>query len=163
MVVLNRGDEEYFVVEGVGIRPGDSFLFYHSDSETALSSSYNVLEDLSTLRPDPVGFQSLPKTRAAANSVSFGEKNEVFGGLIFSCHCRGRSYFGRPNVNTSPFSVNFPGVPLAGIFCAGEIGRAFPRSIREVEEEEDDSVRRCLHVYSTIYLVMSHVDGVEKE
>ncbi|XP_022994367.1 F-box/LRR-repeat protein At5g63520-like [Cucurbita maxima] len=184
------GDKEYFVVDGVGIRPGDSFLFYHSDSQTAASSSYIALEHLATLKP-------LPITRATANSNTAPQMNQVFGGLIFSCHCRGPAYFGRPNVNTSPFTENFPGVPFAGVFCAKEIGRAFTRSIRMEEKEEEeydeddddddddddnddddndndddyddnddnedeDSIHRYLHVYSTVYLVMSHTDGVVK-
>ncbi|KAG7019749.1 F-box/LRR-repeat protein [Cucurbita argyrosperma subsp. argyrosperma] len=147
------GDQQYFVVDGVGIRPGDSFLFYHSDSETASSSSSIAFEDLATLNPPP-------KTNAAASSVFSAGKSEVFGGLIFSCHSRGQAYFGRPNVNSSQFSLNFPGVPFAGMFCAGEIGRAVSRSIPDEEEvDEDDSVRRCLHVYSTVYLVLSHING----
>lgn len=162
--VLNRGDKEYFVVDGVGIRPGDSFLFYHSDSETASSSSYIALEHLATLKPHP-NTRAASAAAAATNSLSVPQKDQVFGGLIFSCHCRGQAYFGRPNVNSSPFSANFPGVPLAGMFCAGEIGRAFSRSIRveDEEEDDDDTVHRCLHVYSTVYLVMSHVEGEEKE
>ncbi|KAF3436912.1 hypothetical protein FNV43_RR19665 [Rhamnella rubrinervis] len=69
---------------------------------------------------------------------------------------------GHPNVDSAPFFLNFPGVPLAGVFCAGEIGRGSLRlngleEDDDEEEEEDDSPRCCLHFYGTVYLVMSYV------
>lgn len=84
-------------------------------------------------------------------------RNEVFGGFIFGCYGRGESFFKRPNVDSSPFLENFPEVPLAGIFCGGEIGRHRSSMSRECRKEsESDAGSCCLHVYSTIYLVMSY-------
>ncbi|KAK9995351.1 hypothetical protein SO802_020037 [Lithocarpus litseifolius] len=147
------GDKQYFVVDGVGIKPGDSFLFYHSDSETASSSCANVFEDLEALK---TGSHDKDH-RDAIGVADNGPKKEVFGGLIFSCHLRGESYFGRPNVDSDPFSLNFPNVPLAGLFCTEEIGRDSPGSSAQKEGQEPSFGRCCLHVYSTVYLVMSYV------
>lgn len=73
---------------------------------------------------------------------------------MFACCGRGESFFGRVNVDGSPFVENFPGVPLAGIFCGGEIGRGPSRLTGEAHKDSD---ARCnMHVYSTIYLVLSY-------
>ena len=81
---------------------------------------------------------------------------EVFGGFIFACCGRGESFFGRVNVDSSPFVKNFPGVPLGGIFCGGEIGRGSSMFTREAQKDW-----KCnLHVYSTIYLVLSYSPAV---
>lgn len=150
-MVFNRGSEEYFAVDGIGIKPGESFIFYHSDSDTASSSSGNAFEDISILK--------------AANSshhcTSRGVKKEVLGGLIFSCCSRSDSHSGRGNVESLPLSNNFPGIPLAGVFCAGEIGRGGGSASLIRQEENDAEVcsmsSRCfLHHYSTVYLVMSY-------
>lgn len=88
------------------------------------------------------------------NSKDCHHLSKVFGGFIFACCGRGESFFEHVNVDSSPFVENFPGVPLAGIFCGGEIGRG---SLMLTGEAQKDSVRSCsLHVYSTIYLVLSY-------
>ncbi|XP_071686437.1 F-box/LRR-repeat protein At5g63520 [Rutidosis leptorrhynchoides] len=133
-------NEEYLFVGDVGIKTGDNFRFYHSDSSTALSSVSNVSDQLRSFKQA---------------STSAGDKREVFGGLIFTCCGRGESFFGQPNVDSSPFLENFPGATLAGQFCGGEIARGdLTPYVRESGEQK--SVRCCLHVYSAVYLVMSH-------
>lgn len=72
---------------------------------------------------------------------------------MFTCIGRGESFFGQTNVDSSPFLENFPGVSLGGIFSGGEIGRC--DSAQEAAEDVN-SVRRLVHVYSTVYLVMFH-------
>ena len=109
----NSGDEEYLVVNGVGIKPGDTFLFYHSDLDTASSSCLNALESLKVLKS-----ASSSKNRYSMRDAAAGGNGGVFGGLIFSCHFRGESYF-----ESFPFYSNFPGAPLAGVVCNKEIGR----------------------------------------
>ncbi|XP_022716096.1 F-box/LRR-repeat protein At5g63520-like [Durio zibethinus] len=145
------GDEQYLYVDGVGIRKGDSFQFYRSDPKAALPSCRDVS---STLRNLKLGWDSKGSlgTRAVVNPV---DKREVFGGFIFSCCGRGESFFGHLNVDSSPFLDNFPGVPLAGIFCCGEIGRGYT-SLTSHGGEEEGSAHCLLHVYSTVYLVMSY-------
>ncbi|XP_058103142.1 F-box/LRR-repeat protein At5g63520 isoform X2 [Magnolia sinica] len=127
------GDEEYLFVGGEGIRTGDPFRFYIPSVKTALKSITEVTEELQVL-----------KNREPA---------QVFGGLIFSCCGRGRSFFEDPNVDSSAFLENFPDAPLAGMFCMGEIGRR-PWAARK-RIGELNPTNACLHAYSTVFLVMS--------
>ncbi|PWA98288.1 F-box domain, FIST C domain protein [Artemisia annua] len=133
-------NQEYLFVGDVGIRTGDTFRFYHSDSTTALSSITAITNQFSSLKQA---------------STSNGDKREVFGGLIFTCCGRGESFFGQSDVDSSPFLDNFPGVTFAGTFCGGEIGRGDLTSYVK-ESPEQKSIRCCLHVYSAVYLVMSY-------
>ncbi|XP_061359103.1 F-box/LRR-repeat protein At5g63520 isoform X2 [Gastrolobium bilobum] len=140
------GDEEYLYVDGIGIKTADIFQFYHSDPNTALASITEVNDALKNIK-------------LGRNSKSFkgdGDKDiNVFGGLIFACYGRGESFFGRHNVDSSPFLENFPGVPLAGIFCGGEMVRPCTTLIGQCHEASPVSC--CLHVYSSVYLVMSYI------
>ncbi|KHG03214.1 hypothetical protein F383_27802 [Gossypium arboreum] len=147
---IEGGDSEYLYVDGVGIRTGDYFQFYHSDPKTALSSSRSVSSTLRKLKLDWDSKSSLSKS-TIINAV---DKKEAFGGFIFSCLGRGESFFGQLNVDSSPFLDNFPGVPVAGTFCGGEIGRGC--TSLTANGDEGGSARCHLHAYSTVYLVMSY-------
>lgn len=81
-------------------------------------------------------------------------KKQVFGGLIFSCHGRGESFFDRTGVDSLPFLESFHGASLAGMFCGGEIARGSVNVNGEGQKIID--VRCYLRVYSTVYLVMSY-------
>ncbi|EEF51761.1 conserved hypothetical protein [Ricinus communis] len=144
------GDEEYLFVHGIGIRTADYFQFYHSDPSAALSSCRNVSANLRNLRLDWSCKKYLYPTDGANEF-----KKECIGGFIFSCCGRGEAFFGSPNVDSSPFLENFPGVPLAGIFCGGEIGRSFSIS-NTLDDREESTPSRCLHVFSSVYLVLSY-------
>lgn len=150
VLVIDRGDEEYLYVNGVNIKTGDYFQFYCSDPNAALSSCIEASLNLKSLKLD-----ENPNNchHVAVNNT----KKEVFGGFIFSCYGRGESFFGHHNIDSSPFRENFPGVPLAGLFCGGEIGRGFSSLIGESNKE--CSAHCCLHVYSTVYLVMSYTSA----
>ena len=144
----NSGDEEYLVVNGVGIKPGDTFLFYHSDLDTASSSCLNALESLKVLKS-----ASSSKNRYSMRDAAAGGNGGVFGGLIFSCHFRGESYF-----ESFPFYSNFPGAPLAGVVCNKEIGRdSTGSSMWQLQAKEESPARCSLHVCTTVYLVLSYV------
>ncbi|XP_065860532.1 F-box/LRR-repeat protein At5g63520-like [Euphorbia lathyris] len=143
-----RGERDFFIVNGVGIEYGDPFLFYHSDPDTASSSCSDAYRNLAILKEESKG-QSCLSLRNGEPS-SGGKK--VFGGLIFSCYLREISH---PNVESSPFHENFPEVPLAGVFCNGEIGRGSSSSISQ-EDDEANSARCCLHYHSTVYLALSY-------
>lgn len=94
--------------------------------------------------------ENLESCQQGVNSI----KKKVFGGLIFCCHGRGESFFGRTGIDSSPFFESFPGAPLAGVFCGGEIARG---SVNLSEESEKVIEARCsLRVYSTVYLAMSY-------
>jgi small ligand-binding sensory domain FIST len=47
---------------------------------------------------------------------------QAFGALLFSCNGRGSHLFDYPNGDVSVVQKNLGGVPLAGFFCAGELG-----------------------------------------
>ncbi|KAI8543996.1 hypothetical protein RHMOL_Rhmol08G0261000 [Rhododendron molle] len=151
---LRRGDEQYLYVNGSGIKTGDSFRFYYSDSSAAASSCSNVSENLRRLKEG--GDNRVVCKNATGGAVaSDGNKKEVFGGMIFACSGRGESFFGRSNVDSSPFLDNFPGVPFAGTFCCGEICRGSSSLYSQGAQEQSDA-RCCMHVYSSCYLVMSY-------
>lgn len=159
-MVLNRGEDQFFIVNGVGIKPGDSFIFYHSDSDTASSSSIDVLDGLKLLNAST-------RCGKIGSNVANATK-EVFGGLIFSCFSRSVSLSDDDDdddvyLESYPFCSNFPETPLAGMFCYGEIGRGRGLTRLISQEEEDQELEDCttsgrclLHHYSTIYLVMSY-------
>ncbi|XP_050225088.1 F-box/LRR-repeat protein At5g63520-like [Mercurialis annua] len=147
------GNRQFFVINGVGIRPGDYFLFYHSDSDTASSSCGDAFRDLKILRPELKS--KTCSNKGSCSSSSRSAEREVFGGLMFSCHSRGEVFY--PKEDSSPIHGNFPGVPLAGVYCVGEIGRGgFSPSITQ-EDDEDKSASCSLHYHSSIYLVLSYV------
>ncbi|KAH7528202.1 F-box/LRR-repeat protein At5g63520 [Ziziphus jujuba] len=144
------GDEEYLYVDGIGIKTGDYFQFYHSDPATALSSCSEVTMKLKDFKSD----KSSKNVRHMSDFDVNRVREEVFGGLIFGCYGRGESFFKRPNIDSSPFLENFPGVPVAGVFCGGEIGRSSSSMTGKFHKDSDSCC--CLHVYSTVYLVMSY-------
>lgn len=144
-----RGGEEYLYVGGGGIKTGDFFHFFNSDSQMALSSLRNVSDKLRRLKED-CDVESSHRL-SPANS----EKKKVFGGIIFSCCGRGEPFFGKLNADSYPFLENFPGVTLAGSFCGGEIGRGDSSSYCR-EPQQEGSYRCCVHSYSSVYLVMSY-------
>ncbi|XP_065854658.1 F-box/LRR-repeat protein At5g63520-like [Euphorbia lathyris] len=142
------GQRDSFIVNGVGIEFGDPFLFYHSDPDTASSSCSDAYRNLAILKEESNSQSCLPLRNGAPSSG--GKK--VFGGLIFSSYLRETSH---PNVESSPFHENFPEVPLAGVFCNGEIGRGSSSSISQ-EDDIANSARCCLHYHSTVYLALSY-------
>ncbi|KAK4373706.1 hypothetical protein RND71_009090 [Anisodus tanguticus] len=150
-----RGDEEYLYVHGVGIRSGDSFRFYRANSEMARASCNNVANSFRRLKQDH-NYQS--DDHANSNGLDVHKKS-VFGGMMFACCGRGKLFFGQPNVDASPFLENFPGVTFSGTYCAGEIARG-ELSSYEQGSQEHSSAHCCLHVFSTVYLVMSYIPAL---
>ncbi|XP_057423920.1 F-box/LRR-repeat protein At5g63520-like isoform X4 [Lotus japonicus] len=138
-------DEEYLYVDGIGIKKGDIFQFYHSDPNAALVSLTVVHDVLNNIK---MGKNSRRFMGDGDNSIN------VFGGFIFACYGRGESFFGRHDVDSSPFLENFPGVPLGGIFCCGEIVRPCTPLIGQ--HQGAGPISFCLHTYGTVYLVMSY-------
>ncbi|XP_040989948.1 F-box/LRR-repeat protein At5g63520-like isoform X2 [Juglans microcarpa x Juglans regia] len=137
-------DEGCLYVNGTNIKTGDYFQFYQSDPNTALSSCVDASSNLKSLKPDG-NSSSCHRMRAVA------VKKEIFGGLIFSCY--GDRLFSRRKIYSSRFTESFPGVPFAGIFCRGEIGRGFSSLLGESNKEGS---AHCMRAYSTVYLVMSY-------
>jgi small ligand-binding sensory domain FIST len=44
------------------------------------------------------------------------------GALLFTCNGRGSNLFGTPDHDISALREAIPGLPVAGMFCGGEIG-----------------------------------------
>ncbi|KAK8695079.1 hypothetical protein V6N13_072621 [Hibiscus sabdariffa] len=146
------GDDEYLVIEGVGVQPGDTFLFYHADSSTARSSCLNAFEKFKVLRPASSSRNPWSRANAGAAQVVGGGKGGVFGGLMFSSHYRGEAYY-----DSFPIYGNFPGVPIAGLVCSKEIGRDSATSSVWQEAKEESPARCSLHVCTSVYLVLSYI------
>jgi small ligand-binding sensory domain FIST len=49
-----------------------------------------------------------------------GQKAEA--ALVFTCNGRGTHLFPEPHHDASVVSESLPGTPVAGMFCAGELG-----------------------------------------
>ncbi|KAH6807852.1 hypothetical protein C2S51_028960 [Perilla frutescens var. frutescens] len=147
---VRGGDEEYLMVNSVGIKTGDPFRFYISDSGAALSSCTRVSNNIMHLK-----LNCDNSNNNVSNVVDHCDKRKVFGGIIFSCCGRGDSFFGLPGIDSSPFLKNFPGVAFGGTYCAGEICRG-NLNLYDQENEEGDLVHCSQHVYSAVYLVMSY-------
>lgn len=144
-LVLCRVDEQHLYVDGTGLKTGDPFQIYYSDCNAALASCTEVSDELKNINLEG-NLENL--NGGVSNATS------VFGGLMFACCGRGEPFFGRPNVDSSPFSENFPGVPLSGMFCGGELARSsFPA---DGQSEGESSVSCGVHVYSSVYLVMTY-------
>ncbi|XP_022885490.1 F-box/LRR-repeat protein At5g63520-like [Olea europaea var. sylvestris] len=142
------GNEEYLFVKSDGIKSGDIFCFYLSDSKAALSSCNEVSDKLRHLKLDSCNYTD----DRAGGSVT---KREVFGGIIFSCCGRGDSFFGQQGIDSSTFLENFPGVTFGGTYCNGEIGRG-NLSLYGQGNEEGGDARCSWHAFSAVYLIMSY-------
>ena len=106
--ILGRGD---FVIRGVmsidqqsgaiaigdSVMDGDMIQFHLRDAVTAL-------EDLE--------MQLIPQMF----------RDAACGGLLFTCNGRGTRLYDRPNGDINIIQPNIKNIPLAGFFCAGEIG-----------------------------------------
>ncbi|XP_074278513.1 F-box/LRR-repeat protein At5g63520 isoform X1 [Silene latifolia] len=129
---VQQGDEQYLYVRGLDIKTGDSFRFYLSNPGFALGQCDTVSDNIRRIR-----------------------HKEMIGGFLFSCCGRGSTFFARPNVDSLPILNNFPSIPLAGMFCGTEIGRGPPIAAHSGPEQDKDLTRTCLHVYSSVYVLMS--------
>lgn len=63
--------------------------------------------------------EDLDRTLLSAHD---GPGNGCKGALLFSCLGRGMHLYGVPDHDTRAFHARFPGAPVGGFFCSGEIG-----------------------------------------
>ncbi|PQM36664.1 F-box/LRR-repeat protein [Prunus yedoensis var. nudiflora] len=49
---VKDGEGDFILVDGIGIKPGDIFFFYHADAENALITIDQARRKLKTLRED---------------------------------------------------------------------------------------------------------------
>jgi small ligand-binding sensory domain FIST len=97
--VLGADPRQGVLAIGASLRQGQRVRFHLRDAEAARSDLTGMLGRYSlSERPVPPA-----------------------GALLFACAGRGRHLFGEPNQDALAFAEAI-GVPLAGFFCAGEIG-----------------------------------------
>ncbi|KAJ0756264.1 F-box/LRR-repeat protein At5g63520 [Helianthus annuus] len=135
-----EGDEESLIVDGSGIKSGDTFRLYCPDPTTAISSTANASAYIRSFKQ---------------GSTTGGDKREVFGGYIFSSWRRGMPFFVQPDFDSSPLRDNFPGVTLGGMFSVLEIGRD-DSTLYAKESQEQNSAGCCVHECGVVYLIMSY-------
>lgn len=88
------------IAVGAGVRAGQTIQFQMRDAATA---------DLDLTAMLDGARQALRGRRPIA-------------GLLAACNGRGTGLFGTPHHDAAAIARKFPGLPLAGCFCAGEIG-----------------------------------------
>ncbi|KAK1436745.1 hypothetical protein QVD17_02527 [Tagetes erecta] len=112
-IMEEEEENEFLVVDGMGIKTGDSYRFYGKDHDT--SRSFNLLSSF--------------KQR----SINDNDNWEVCGGLIFTSRFRFE-----PNV---AFLENFPGVTLGGTLCYKEIGRRSIGMLKRYHDIPSSSIK----------------------
>ena len=95
--VMGADPERGFIAVGDFVNPGERVQFHLRDADTAT-------EDLEMLL--------LPQTL----------QDKPAGAFLFSCNGRGSRLYQHPNGDVSVVQNALGNVPLAGFFCAGEIG-----------------------------------------
>jgi len=95
--VIGVDHEDGSIVIGDSIMDGETIQFHLRDAVTAK-------EDLEMMLV-PQAFRQPPS-----------------GGLLFSCNGRGTRLYDHPDGDISIIQNAFPGIPVAGFFCAGELG-----------------------------------------
>ncbi|MBI4261092.1 MAG: FIST C-terminal domain-containing protein [Actinobacteria bacterium] len=95
--VMGVDPESGALVVGDRVEVGETIRFHVRDAATA-DEELRALLDLEARRGRPAG------------------------GLLFTCNGRGSRLFGAPDHDASMVYRAFDGLPLAGFFCAGEIG-----------------------------------------
>lgn len=84
---------------GDRIRPGQRIQFHLRDAQASAEDLEMLLERYQQTKP-----------------------TAAIGALMFACVGRGERLYDEPNFDSQLFSRYFPGVPLSGFFCSGEIG-----------------------------------------
>jgi small ligand-binding sensory domain FIST len=96
--ILGGDPESGAIAVGDMPRVGQTFRFHVRDASTADAGLRAALDD----------GMSLP--------------GKVSGGLLFACNGRGTGLFGTPDHDAAATAAALGGAPVAGMFCAGEIG-----------------------------------------
>ena len=96
--ILGGDPESGAIAVGDVPRVGQTFRFHVRDASTADAGLRAALED-GTAMP-----------------------GRVSGGLLFACNGRGTGLFGAPDHDAGATAAALDGAPVAGMFCAGEIG-----------------------------------------
>ena len=96
--ILGGDTESGAIAVGDVPRVGQTFRFHVRDASTADAGLRAALDDGMTM------------------------PGRVTGGLLFACNGRGTGLFGQPDHDAAATAAALGGAPVAGMFCAGEIG-----------------------------------------
>jgi small ligand-binding sensory domain FIST len=96
--ILGGDPESGAIAVGDMPRVGQTFRFHVRDASTADAGLRAALED------------------------GLAMPGRVTGGLLFACNGRGTGLFGQPDHDAAATAAALGGAPVAGMFCAGEIG-----------------------------------------
>lgn len=130
-------------------KPGDFLIrpVLQADPRTGAMSVGEVLNLGQTIQ-----FQVRDAAAADADLKSMLEghlndhgSDRISGALLFTCNGRGIGLFGTPDHDVSALQEAMPGLPVAGMFCGGEIGpiggvnflHGFTASVALFEESEE--------------------------
>jgi small ligand-binding sensory domain FIST len=67
-------------------------------------------------------FQVRDATSADEDLCQLMERRQADAALLFTCNGRGSNLFSTPDHDAEVVSASLGGAPLAGMFCAGELG-----------------------------------------
>lgn len=98
--VLQADPETGAVSVGDVLNVGQTVQFQVRDAETADSDLKNMLK----------------------SHLGNGSGEDISGALLFTCNGRGSNLFGVPDHDVSVLRDAIPNLPVAGMFCGGEIG-----------------------------------------
>jgi small ligand-binding sensory domain FIST len=98
--VVGADEESGAIVVGDAVEVGETIQFHVRDAETADEELRSML----------------------ATEVSGLGSGRPAGALLFTCNGRGSHLFSVPDHDAALVSGAFGGLPLAGFFCAGELG-----------------------------------------
>jgi small ligand-binding sensory domain FIST len=96
--ILGGDPESGAIAVGDVPRVGQTFRFHVRDASTADAGLRAALDD------------------------GMAMPGRVTGGLLFACNGRGTGLFGQPDHDAAATAAALGGAPVAGMFCAGEIG-----------------------------------------
>uniref|UniRef100_A0A832M5B5 FIST C-domain domain-containing protein n=1 Tax=Oscillatoriales cyanobacterium SpSt-402 TaxID=2282168 RepID=A0A832M5B5_9CYAN len=86
---------------GDRIRPGQRIQFHLRDAKASAEDLETMLQRYQSSNPNG---------------------STTVGALMFSCTGRGEGLYGQSNFDSQLFMEYFPGIPISGFFCNGEIG-----------------------------------------
>jgi small ligand-binding sensory domain FIST len=107
---LRQGD---FLIRGiVGADPDSGAIAVGDEVEVGQTVQFHV-RDAGSARED---------LRRVLEREAWGLAHEASGALLFSCTGRGRQMFGEPDHDAGQVATMLGFPPVAGLFCAGELG-----------------------------------------
>jgi len=111
---------------------------------------------------DHVKFFSLENTVAVkevgtllddAKEKLIASQTTILGGFLFTCLGRSHDFYGKANVTADCFQEKFPGIPLAGLFCNGEISPHTNFVEKKENVVEENVPNSALQSYTAVFSI----------